>query len=323
MENSLLSLIDSASSVLVVLPNKPYFDQVAAGLSLYLSIIGRKDISIYCPSPMMVGFSRLIGVDKISQELGKKNLTIRFVDYEATNIDKVGYDIENGEFKLTVTPKTGFNSPQKDQIISDYSGTSADLIVLVGGANESHFPVLTNPDIAGAKIVHIGNRVLDAKQEILSFAKPAATVSELVAKLIKENNLTIDPDVATDLVMGIEDGSNNFAGSEVTPETFEIFAYLLRNGGQRIPRVKLSPANFPAGSIPTKPYNEQVNQIAQVPPALAEATAGPQVLQTAQAAQQNPNQEPVLEQIENKEALIENPPDDWLQPKIFKGTNVS
>ncbi len=310
MENSLLSLIDAASSILVVLPNKPYFDQVAAGLSLYLTIIGRKDISIYCPSPMMVGFSRLIGVDKISGELGKKNLTIRFVNYEAANIDKVGYDIENGEFKLTVTPKIGFNSPQKEQISTDYSGTSADLVILIGGANESHFPVLTNPDIAGAKVVHIGNRALDAKAEILSFAKPAATVSELVAKIIKENNLTIDPDVATDLVMGVEDGSEHFAGSEVTPETFETFAFLLRSGGQRVPKVKLSPANFPAGSIPTKPYNQP---IANENPAVQPVTPIAQVETQAQ----KPAGEAGVETPEI------NPPDDWLQPKIFKGTNVS
>ncbi|EKE12234.1 MAG: hypothetical protein ACD_13C00250G0002 [uncultured bacterium] len=300
MNNSLLSLIDSASSIIVVLPTKPYFDQVAASLSLYLSILGRKDVSIYCPSPMMVGFSRLIGVNKITQELGKKNLTIKFIGYEASNIDKVGYDIENGEFKLTVTPKAGFVSPQKDQIIMDYSGATADLLILVGGANDSHFPIMSLPDVANSKVVHVGTRVLDSKREILSFAKPGATTSELVANLIKENGLNIDPDVATNLVMGIEEGSNNFASVEVTPETFEIFAYLLRNGGQRMPRVKLSPANFPPGAIPTKPFTEAVTPVSQV-----ESQAE---IPTEEAGTESPEV---------------NPPSDWLQPKIYKGTNVS
>ena len=58
------------------------------------------------------------------------------------NIDKVGYDIDGGEFKLTITPKSGLNSPEKDQIVFDYSGTAADLVILVGGANETHFPIL-------------------------------------------------------------------------------------------------------------------------------------------------------------------------------------
>ena len=311
-----MSLIDSSSSILIVLPNKPYFDQVAAGLSLYLSIHERKDVSIFCPAPMMVGFNRLIGVNKISQELGKKNLTIKFANYDAANIDKVGYDIDNGEFKLTVTPKSGFISPTKEQIVTDYSGTAADLVILIGGANESHFPILALSDLANSKIAHIGTRVLEAKREVLSFAKPGSTTSELVANLIKENGLNIDTDVATNLVMGIEDGSNNFAGSEVTPETFEIFAFLLRNGGQRIPRVKLSPSSFPAGAIPNKPYTEKVAQVPQ-----AEQVTGQNQPVTPMAQVESQPEKPSAEAgVETPDI---NPPDDWLQPKIFKGTNVS
>jgi hypothetical protein len=303
MENSLITLIDSATSVLVVLPTKPYFDQVAAGLSLYLSIVGRKEVSIFSPSPMTVGFNRLIGVNKISAELGSKNLTIKFAGYDAANIDKVSYDIDNGEFKLTVVPKTGMAVPQKEQVNIGYAGISADLVILVGGANDSHFPILLSDELSNAKIAHIGTRVLDSKREVMSFAKPGATTSELVANLIKENGLTIDADTATNLVMGTEEGSANFTSSEVTPETFETFAYLLRSGGVRMPKIKLSPANFPVGSIPTKPFGAPaVQQVPEVPVA---------------------NPEPVVEQIENKEEIIENPPSDWLQPKIYKGASVN
>jgi hypothetical protein len=303
MENSLLTLIDSATSVLIVLPTKPYFDQIAAGLSLYLSIVGRKEVSIFCPSPMTVGFNRLIGVNKISVELGSKNLTIKFAGYDATNIDKVSYDIDNGEFKLTVVPKTGMAVPQKEQVNIGYVGISADLVILVGGANDSHFPVLLSDELSNAKVAHIGTRVLDSKREVMSFAKPGATTSELVANLIKENGLTLDADSATNLVMGVEEGSTNFTSNEVTPETFETFAYLLRSGGARMPKVKLSPTNFPVGSIPTKPFGTPtVQQAPEVPVA---------------------NPEPVVEQIENKEEIIENPPSDWLQPKIYKGASVN
>src|SRR5689334_79210 len=99
MDNTLSQLIDSSSSVLIILPTKPYFDQVAAGLSLYLALRDKKDATITCPSPMTVGFNRLIGVQKIVSEIGNKNLTIKFAGYDATNIEKVSYDIENGEFK--------------------------------------------------------------------------------------------------------------------------------------------------------------------------------------------------------------------------------
>jgi len=304
MENSFASLIDAATSILVVLPTKPYFDQIAAGLSLYLAIHDRKEVSIYCPSPMMVGFNRLIGVNKISAEIGNKNLVIKFAGYDATNIDKVSYDIDNGEFKLTVVPKGDQVAPQKEQISVNYAGISAGLVILVGGANDSHFPILASNELANAKIAHVGTRVLDSQKEVMSFAKPGATTSELVASLVKENGLTMDADCATNLVMGIEEGSAGFTSNEVKPETFETFAFLLRNGGQRMPKVKLSPMNFPVGSIPTQPFKAQVSN--SIP-----------------ATQPVSNPEPVVEQVENKEEIIENPPSDWLQPKIYKSAAVN
>lgn len=296
MENSFLSLIDSAASILVLLPTKPYFDQVAGALALYLSLHDTKQVSISCPTPMMVGFNRLIGVNKISSEIGNKNLVISFKNYDPANIEKVSYDIENNEFKLTVSPKTGFSAPQKEELSLDYSGVSADLIILVGGANDSHFPILENPELASAKIAHIGTRALSSSREVMSFAKPASATSELVANLIKDNSLSLDADTATNLVMGIEEGSEHFVSSEVTPDTFETFAYLLRNGGQRQPRVKLSPASFPAGSIPTQPFNQPV--------------------QNSQVINETENND--AENTQEQEQAI-NPPDDWLQPKVIKG----
>lgn len=296
MDNSFNSLIDSASSVLILLPSKPYFDQVAAGMALYLSLYDKKEAAISCPSPMTVGFNRIVGVNKISSEIGNKNLTIKFAGYDATNIEKVSYDIENGEFKLSVVPKSGFPAPEKNQLDLSYAGVSSDLVILIGGANDSHFPLLASEDLAGAKVVHIGTRVLSSSRDVMSFAKPGASVSELVANLIKENGMSMDPDIATNLLMGIEEGSSNFVSSEVTPETFETYAYLLRSGGRRQPKTKLSPASFPEGAIPIAPFGKG-------------RQPQPQPIQDVEGTQE-------------QEQDI-NPPDDWLQPKIFKGTSVS
>lgn len=304
METSFSSLVDSAASILVLLPTKPYFDQVAAGLALYLSLHDKKEVAISCPSPMTVGFNRLVGVNKITSELGNKNLTIRFKNYDAANIEKVSYDIDNGEFKLAVVPKSGFVAPTKEQIDLSFSGVSADLVILVGGANDTHFPLLESQELASAKVAHIGTRALSSNREVMSFAKPGSSASELVASLIKENGMSMDTDVATDLLMGIEDGSSNFASPEVTPETFETFAYLLRNGGQRQPKTKLSPMSFPVGSIPTQPFT-------QAP--------------AAGAGFNRPNEAKPVQDVPGTQEQEQdvNPPDDWLQPKVFKGTSVS
>lgn len=309
MENSLSSLIESASSVLVVLPSKPSFDQVAASLALYLSIFDKKTINIYCPSPITVDMNRLVGIDKITPEMNKKNLTIKFVDYESSNIDRVGYDIESGEFVLTITPKSGFASPQKNQIKLDYTGISADLIILIGGKNESDFPIISVSESMKSKVIHLGVRVLEAKREIISLAAPASSVSELVALIIKANNFLIDPDIATNLVMGIESGSGGFSNSETTYTTFEIFADLLKNGGLRASKIQLSSSDFPTGAIPVAPYNKNVskNETGDL------VTAMPQI----ETQPGKPSGE------SGAEVSDINPPGDWLQPKIFRGTNVN
>jgi hypothetical protein len=321
MDNSLASIIDSAASVLILLPQKPTFDSVAAGLSLYLSTYDKKPTTISSSSEIMVGFNRVIGINKVTRELGNKNLTIKFKSYDAANIEKVSYDIIDGEFNLTVVPKTGFVAPSAEQVNMGYAGISADTVILVGGANESDYPELASEELANAKVVHIGNRTFASNKAVISLARPGSSVSEVVAVIIKDNGFTMDPDVATNLLMGIEEGSSNFTGTEVTPATFEIFAHLLRQGGLRQSRVKLSPTGFPPGAIPTQPFNmppqslnnSMVQQWAgQMPPApqAMPGTQMPQMPQETDATDANGTGE--------TEQDI-NPPDDWLKPKVFTG----
>lgn len=255
MDNSFSSLISSANSILVLLSDKPSFDQVAAALSLSLSLKGVKDVSISSPAPMTVEFNRLIGVDKITQELGNKNLTIRFKDYPAENIERVSADVEGSEFKLTVIPKTGLTSPQKEQVELSSSGVASDLVILVGGNNDTDFSSLNTEDPSGAKIVHVGIRQLSVSpnKAIMPFTLPVSSLSELVAILIKESNLTLDGDTATNLIAGIEEGTNNFTGEAVSADTFEVFANLLRAGGVRQQKDRLVRKEYPQGSIPATP----------------------------------------------------------------------
>lgn len=251
MDNSLVNLIGSAASVAIVLPDKPVFDQVASALALYLSFAGKKEASVSCPSQMVVEFNRLVGVDKISGDLGSKNLVLRFKDYAATDIERVSYDIENGEFKLTIIPKGGFPSPTEDQVVFSHAGIGSDMVILMGGGTEVDFGALASGKLTGTKILHFGTRVLETTTDknIMSFARPASSLSELVAQIIGECNLTMDADIATNLIAGIEEGSNSFQGSDVTADTFQIVAGLMRAGGQRMAKTTLQ-TNFPAGSIP-------------------------------------------------------------------------
>lgn len=302
MDNSLKNLINSASSILILLPGNPHLDEVAAGLVLLDALKGKKDVSISCPSPMTVEFSRLIGVNKISMQLGNKNLIITFPNYPAKDIERVSYDIENEQFKLSVIPKSGFNAPAKEQMVINYEGVKANTVILIGGDKEENFPALKTPELAGVKLIHIGTKLLETtnKLQILSFAKPGSSISELVAKITKDMGTTISADMATNLLAGIESGSRNFQGNDVTEATFKLFASLLNIGGKRLKKVK--PNTYPQGAIPNQPYNQ---------PQVETQAITPQVQQSAnpQSPQKTQDQQPV--------------PQSWSEPKVYTGTSVN
>lgn len=292
MNNSFKSLIDEAKSVLVLLPSTPNFDEVASGLALYLALRGEKEVNIVCSSPMVVSFNRLVGVNKISTESGNKNLVIKFAGYQAKSIEKVSYDIIAGEFQLTVVPKQGLPSPRQEQIDIKYSGVSADAIILIGGGQQSDFPLADSKDLGGAKLIHLGLTAIQGQAEIISFDRPASSISEIVASLIKETGLSLDPDISTNLLMGIEEGSDGLASPEVNADTFTAMSDLMRAGGRRIAKREMpDPRDFPAGAIPGR-----VVQFEKEP---------------------EPG-ESMKEDIDEDSA-----PQDWFEPKVYKGTSVS
>ena len=316
MENTLNTVFDQSNSILILLPEKPYLDQAAAGLALFLAIGGQKEVSIVSPTPMTVEFNRLIGVNKISQDLGSKNLVIKFGGYKANDIERVSYDIEDGEFKLTVIPKAGVSAPKQSQAHLSYSGVSADTVVLIGGANESHFPALSENSLASAKLVHIGTRALSltGNKNAASLSRSVSSISELMASLIKESDMTINGDIATNLLIGIQEGTSKFSSNDVTADTFTVVADLMRTGGQRGVQERQRGSTYPQGAIPgqtpkqpisrIQPRQQQVRDQGSLNRAQSVSGSGQAAVGVSSAGKQGT-------------------PKDWLEPKIYKGTSVS
>lgn len=343
MENSFKSLIDQSNSVLILLPAEPAFDQVAAGLSLYLVLKNNKSVSLSCPTPMTVEFNRLVGVDKISRDLGNKNLIIKFADYEANDIERVSYDIDDRQFRLTVIPKTGIQAPVKEQIDLSYSGVSCDTVILIGGTEESQFPALTSKDLEGAKIAHVGIKDLrlGSQTPVLSFARPASSLSEMVALLMKDSGLTPDGDVATNLLMGIEEGSDKYRSTQVNADTFEIVSELMRAGGKRLAPLPMQRVSYPQGSIPGRIPTGQpqttLSRLQTQQQALSRAQMQPQPAPDQMPIQRQPNvrssqlhpqpEDNQSEQRDNRDGQRGNQeevPKDWLKtPRVYRGTSTS
>ena len=97
----------------------------------------------------------------------------------------------------------------------------------------------------------------------------------------------MDADIATNLIAGIQEASKDFKSSQVTADTFQKIANLMKSGGRRINfGTEEIRANYPPGSIPQKTYKKDVLS-------------------------------------EEKQVQEEKPPQDWLAPKIYKGNTIS
>lgn len=274
------ALVKSENLVIALSPN-PTFDEVAGGLALYLSLSGfGKKVNIFCPSPMLVEFNKLVGVDRVTKEIGDKNLTITLRDYLAQNIERVAYNINGGQMELTIIPKSQIAAPNPDQVISTLGGMNADTVILVGVENQEELIPEIASELAKVpqQILILQNYrpgVLERKVGVVEIVDPnVSCISEVVGLLLSEGNLPISEDIATNLLMGITYSTQNYTSNRVRPETFELSAKLARI--TRLPARQGSQAS--TAHVVPPPEEEQSN--------------------------------------ENKA------PEDWLAPKVYKGSTL-
>ena len=226
------SQLEKAKNLLVLLPTNPNFDAVASGLAFYLLFKKHgKSIQIGCPTPMKVDFNRLVGIDKIRTQVGSRNLIIS-LDYPKEAIEKVSYNDDNNKFNLVIEPKEEFPPFAKEKINFSYSGVVADLILVIGAGQLEDLGHLFKKEkkaFEKATVVNIANTQQKAPFGKINLVFPqASSCAEIVCQIIKENSFQVDQDIATNLMAGLEQGTNNFT-VKVSAETFEIAAWLLSN----------------------------------------------------------------------------------------------
>ena len=230
-------ILSPAQTFAVFLPTNLNTDKVAAALALFLSLKkAGKQVDIVCAAPMIVEYSSLVGIDKISQKTGGRNLMISF-DYREGSIEKVSYHIENNKFNLVIQPKEGRPPLSTKTINYTYSGSQADVILTVGASSLEN---LGNLYFENKNIFEESQVVnLDINAQNSQFAKvnlvnsQMSSLSELVTLMLSSLNLPIDEDIASNLLLGIKKATNDFSLNKSAPASFEAVALCLRAGGRR------------------------------------------------------------------------------------------
>ncbi|KKS95999.1 MAG: exopolyphosphatase-like protein, phosphoesterase RecJ domain-containing protein [Candidatus Gottesmanbacteria bacterium GW2011_GWA2_43_14] len=335
--NQARTLLESSKAILIALPANPSFDAVAAALSFYLSLSAAgKQISMVSATEMTVGYNELVGVDKIGKAIGSqngRNLIISF-PYQEGSIEKVSYNIENDTFNLVIEPREGYPPITPEMMQYNYSGGATDCIITVGASklddldslyngNQSLFneKPLINIDVAGNNQKYGKANIIDTS---------ASSISELAATLISEMGLSLEPDIATNLMMGLSEETNNFASPEVTAATFETAALLLKNGARQKQSQAKTGQNLP--QFPRQDQSQKPFSFARPQRPFQRQPVSGQQQQTQQQQQPfrpktQPQQQPKQQQQGQSPSVREagSPPEtppDWLKPKIYKGSTL-
>ncbi len=278
-----------AKSVLIFLPSHPELDVVAAGLALFLTLKeSGKDVRIATSSPPLARDSRLVGIDKLEQEIGDSNLVISF-PFEEGRVEKVAYNEDDKSSNIVVSVKPG-RKIDKNEISFVYAGTSSDMVIVAGGRNLSSTGKILTAErelLEKSTLVNISNQ--DSAFGAINIVDTQCSLSELMAALIQEIGLPLTEDAANNLLSGIYHATDNLQSDNLTADTFEAIAVLYRAGARRTSG-NLTPDQLESGKL---------------------------VVQEARKSLKPSSPPPVIDNQDDE--LSEDKP-DWMGPKIFKGS---
>lgn len=287
-ERELEESVNSAHAILIVTGKSPTTDNLAASLALYLALSqAGKTVTIACPDTPTVEFGNLFGVDRITNELGSKNFIIS-LDYKEGAVEKVSYNIEGNKFNLVIQPKTGSQPFTEEMVHFSHSGTSADIIFVVGCQRLEDLDKLYTQEqeiYSKTTIINIDTTSNNGSFGKINIVDPtASSTSEIIAHILKTLNISIDQDCATNILTGIIWATDRFSKGKIQPETFEVSAMCLRMGA-KLPGWKDTKAGQQTPLINTSITN--------------------------------------IIQKDEKEKKPKTPPTDWLEPKIYKGSTLA
>ncbi len=302
MLEKIKELLAKNENIGIAVGKNPGVDEMAGALALYLALSqDGKKVTVVSPTEPIVEISSLVGINKVKKSFAggsTGDLTVSF-PYKEGEIEKISYTLEEGKLNILVKAgEMGLSFSEKDV---DYKrgGAAPGLVFVVGTPRISDLGTAFDMEtFKDSKVINI-----DFKPENQGFGdipllgKNSSSVSELVASFILSLGLNMDVDIASNLLAGITAATNNFQNSKTSPLAFETAAALLKKGAVRGAKdMKRNVIEEDTFFSPKAKFKT---------PSFSKTAIG----------------------TEEKKAEVKldenNPPDDWLAPKIYKGsTNI-
>lgn len=332
----LKNLLPTAKNILITLPSGANIDNLASSLALFLTLeaLG-KQVSIVSEDAMKVSQAHLFGVDHVQNQISQTeggNLTLSLEGVAAGDntvpaLEKLDWFAQAGNLNLVfhVLPGQTF---QPARIVPKYQGGGFDIIFVIGVANLNSLGNIyaQNQQIfSGTHLVNISQDPSNSsfgQTNVLD--NQASSLSEMMLNLLSDLGVGLSADVASNLLAGIFEATENLTNQKANPDTYMVVAQCLRVGGKK-PSVAMAAQSQPQAQIPQYDLSALIPK--EEPEAQLQSVAGfttPTVVQSQPALQPAPAvQTPSAEERPLEEGVIsETPEPDWLTPKIFKGSSL-
>lgn len=228
-------MLSNAENVIIAYGEEATVDELAAavGLAEGMALLGKQ---IRLASPVASDNSDISGLEYTVTELGHQNLVVSF-DYTEDAVANVSYHIseDNKKFFLTVKPKKGSEPLDTSSVKFEYTGTHADMILVVGVENYEELKQI----YFGYEDVYRDAAVVPfttypSYQSRFSFASMGrSSLSEVVGDLLSQLNVSLTENLATNLLRGIEWSTDQLQSENAGADTFEVVSHLLRSGAKR------------------------------------------------------------------------------------------
>ncbi len=305
MIEKIKELLAKNETIAIAIGEDPGIDEMGAGLALYLALSETgKQVVIACPTDPIVEISSLVGIDEVKKIFGgdkSGDLTVSF-PYKEGEIEKISYTLESGKLNILVKAGgNGLNFNEKD-IVYTRGGGAPGLVFVIGTPRLSDLGSVFDPEaLKDSKVINI-----DYKPDNQGFGdipllgKNSSSVSELVANFISSIGLRIDIDIASNLMAGIISATDNFQNPQTSSLAFETAAALMKKGAVRQIRNGKKTALDVDSFFAPKPQAKL--------PSFSKTSFGTEEKKASNA------------RTLGGQADENNPPDDWLAPKIYKGS---
>lgn len=230
--------LGQVDEIKILLPEKPRLDQVSAAsaLSDSLNKSGKKT-QILCPRSLTVEFSQVFGIDQISNRIEGRSFIIN-IDYPLRNIEKINWDDQEQErVSLVIEPKTTAPPIEEKLVTFQKSNGQVRNVIALGFSSRDEVDQTIaslggKQEQDGLSIVNLAIDEVEFFGQIKLIDNEASSFSEVVAGVIEGLSLSISPEAAQNLLLGLQASTNSFSVSGIGPGAFEAAAFCLRAGGQ-------------------------------------------------------------------------------------------